>query len=537
MGIITTQEREYLLRKMKSKLDDYDYYWTTPALLSIIDTWAANNESLIKAFKKHPNYLEGKFMIAFDVDYDREINKKESYNFSQWLRYNVMIPMKENLPEEIKEKLENEIEEYENSKSEWLALQHNEVLPNALFNFLGYLSDYAERTISEETAKMLDGVAPNAHIHAGMKTSRAVNKLCTYLGYNKAEEYNKRYAAYADSLSPLKIKRHTILSINPLDYLTMSIGNSWTSCHSIETSGRERGCYSSGTISYMLDGTSMVFYTIDASYNGDEYFEEPKIVRQMFFYGEEKLIQSRLYPQSNDHNARESYDAYRAIVQKIMSEIFEFPNLWTLKRGFEAAGGYICSQGTHYRDYNSFDNCTLSRIQGSENGNYITVGHAPICIECGYEHDTSDNINCCRENGDGYYCTDCGEWVNADDVCWVGDDPYCNYCVHWCDCCESYVTGDVTYIEGEYRYVCEDCLDEYYVYCDECDNYVDREDARYIDEENVTVCSYCEEHYYATCQECGETYHIDHLTFEDGCYYCDTCYEELKENEDEEEVC
>ena len=104
------QEREYLLKKMKSKLDDYDYYWTTPALLSIIDTWAANNESLIKAFKKHPNYLEGKFMIAFDVDYDREINKEESYNFSRWLHYNVMAMMVENLPEEIKEKMKSEQE-------------------------------------------------------------------------------------------------------------------------------------------------------------------------------------------------------------------------------------------------------------------------------------------------------------------------------------------------------------------------------------------------------------------------------------------
>ena len=158
---------------------------------------------------------------------------------------------------------------------------------------------------------------------------------------------------------------HTILSVNPLDYLTMSFGNSWASCHTIDKQNKRempnsyQGMYSSGTISYMLDSPSMVFYTVDASYDGNDFWHEPKINRQMYHWGEDKLIQGRLYPQDND-GCSTGYTAFRAIVQKIMSEIFDFPNFWTVSKGTSEAGRYIDSEGTHYRDYNNFSNCTSS---------------------------------------------------------------------------------------------------------------------------------------------------------------------------------
>ena len=164
--------------------------------------------------------------------------------------------------------------------------------------------------------------------------------------------------------------------MNPLDYLTMSFGNSWASCHTIDKTNKRRmpnsyeGMYSSGTVSYMLDKPSMVFYTVDAAYEGKDFWHEPKINRQMFHWAEDKLVQGRLYPQDNDGNGG-AYTPYREIVQKIMSEIFEFPNLWTVSKGTDAASKYVVSEGTHYRDYESYSNCTLSRPKGSENEEYF----------------------------------------------------------------------------------------------------------------------------------------------------------------------
>ena len=74
MAIITMEERNYLLESMGGLLVEYDYKYTEDALSEIIDEWSHQKAGLIDAFKKHPNYMEGKFMIAFDADYERSIN-------------------------------------------------------------------------------------------------------------------------------------------------------------------------------------------------------------------------------------------------------------------------------------------------------------------------------------------------------------------------------------------------------------------------------------------------------------------------------
>ena len=525
--MITSEEKKYLLAQMKEVLEDNEYNYSIYALEKIIDTWANNKADLIEKFKSHPNYLEGKFMIAFDADFDREIDKDQSWKFSQWL-LRVYDEVKDNFPEAVVEGIEKSFEEYK--KNSWFILVDNPYkFPGFLNDFISYLRNYANRTLDEGIAESLDKVVPDAHIHANEKTSRAVNKICTYLGYDKHPDYNKEFAKYADSLSPLKIKRHTVLSINPIDYLLMSNGNSWSSCHGIDDNG---GCYSSGTISYMLDESSMVFYTVDASYNGNEYFLEQKINRQMYHWGEEKLVQGRLYPQSCDCGSKDSYDAYRAIVQKIMSELYEFPNRWKVSRGIGNVTQYTSSYGTHYRDYCHFDNCTLSRVRDSKNEYNIRIGHNPICIDCGSEHRCTENINHC-ENGT-YICECCGHRINEYDVRWVGDYPYCEDCVTYCDECGEYEINDrVRYVESTDRYVCDACLEYNYVCCDECGEYVPCCDTYYVESEDRYVCDYCRENEFERCHGCGQLVRNADIEMYDSDWYCPDCIERIRENEEE----
>lgn len=518
--MLTTSERNYLLNSMQELLVEYDYEYTTSALGDIIDEWARQKAGLIEAFKKHPNYLEGKFMIAFDADYERTINRTASREFSNWLRYDVMSKMKDSLPREMSENLDP-----------W------EVLPLGVYNFFYYLDNYAERTVSESTAKYLNDCVPSLHVHVGQKTSRVVNKLCQYLGYDKADGYNREFAKYADSLSPMIIKRHTVLSINPLDYLTMSFGNSWASCHTIDKENKRRmpnnysGCYSSGTVSYMLDSTSMVLYTVDASYDGDEYWTQPKINRQMFHYGEDKLVQARLYPQDNDCDDK-AYVPYRNIVQQIMSIIFEFPNLWVLKKDNYPATKCVYSRGTHYRDYEHYRNCNVSYIKGSENENRMYVGADPICVECGDRHSECENINCCKT---GHRCAACGEWIDDEDEIWVGDECYCEGCVSYCNRCGEYHRGENTYIPSEDRYVCEDCLRMWYSYCDSCGEYEHENNMVWIECEDRYVCEDCVHRYYTRCEDCGEYFPNDDVReYDDYLVFCNDCYNERVEQDKED---
>ena len=509
---ITTQEREYLLESMHKLLDKYNYSYDDYALNIIIDTWAEEKAPLIEGFQKHPNYIDGKFCIAFDADYDRGIDIQAVRNFKSWLCA-IIDPMCDGLPDIVKER-----------KKDY------ECLPSKLFDVLtaGLISSVLTvRTIDQEAADMINEALPEAHAHAGQKTSRVINRICTFLGYNKHPGWNREFAKYADALSPLTIKRHTVLSINPMDYFTMSFGNSWSSCHTIDKGNQYGygGCHSSGTISYMLDPSSMVFYTVDKSYDGTDYWTQPKIRRQMFHYGEEKLVQGRLYPQDNDYNS-EGYTPFRNIVQAIMALILDMPNLWTLKKGSDAASAYVMSVGTHYKDYRSIDNCTLSRFKGSINENSFTIGADPICIECGEEHYEDGTINCCTS---GYYvCADCGHRMDEDDVRWIDGEAYCDDCVHWCDCCEQYTRDDTRYVHSSDSYVCSDCLDYYYYYCDDCGQYYYRDDIRWVESVDKYVCDDCLEDKYSYCDDCEEYYPKDRITYLDGVGrdVCDDCIKE-----------
>ena len=512
--IITETERNYLLNSMEKLLGEYDYDYNWYALDSIIDEWASQKETLIEAFKKHPNYIEGKFMIAFDTDYTREMDKMAVRKFSAYLNH-VILSMKDTIPESIEAR---RIEE------------GCGFLPNGLCLFFIHLNEYAERNLSIDLTKHLAEIIPEVPTHIGEKMSRVVNKICKYLGYDKHPDYNREYAKFADALSPLVIKRHTILSLNPLDYLTMSFGNSWASCHTIDKANRRgmpnnyQGQYSSGTMSYMLDPSSMVLYTVDASYDGNEYWTQPKINRQMFHWGENKLVQSRLYPQGND-GCDEVYKPYRELVQEIISTIFDFPNLWNTTKGAEAASRYIITEGTHYEDYENFDSCRLCVPKDNTNEFDFTVGASPICIECGERHNISENINCCTS--EAVYCADCGCRIDSeyDEYC-VDGCIYCRNCVSYCDHCEEYHRENDNYIESTEEYVCDYCRDNYYSYCDICHNYAPMDNVRYIEAEDICVCENCEEEV-AMCEHCEREFLVEHLeTTKDGITLCSECMEE-----------
>lgn len=511
--MITSEERELILSEMQNLLDEYNYSYTDCALNKIIDEWAQQKAPLIEAFKKHPNYVEGKFMIAFSSNIEREIDINASRVFSSYIT-DVGRELVDNLPKEINEQRK---------------MEGCYILPDKIYAILNNLSSIAARCISEETAREINEAYADVHAHTGEKTSRVINRLCTLLGYNKHPEYNKEFAKYADSLSPVVIKRHTVLSLNPLDYLTMSFGNSWASCHTIDKRNTRRmpnsyeGQYSSGTISYMLDGTSMVFYTISADYNGNDYWTQPKINRQMYHFGEDKLIQGRLYPQDNDYNSEDFYTQYRNTVQKLISEMYNFPNLWTVSKGISAASKYIHSEGTHYQDYEYYDNCTLSKRKDTSNENNITVGAEPICISCGCRHDVSENIDHCYTSLE---CENCGCDIDEDDAICIDGNYYCRDCCEYCECCEEYHLRELYYIDSEERYVCEDCLREYYIYCEDCEEYVNEEDATYIDCESRYVCDSCLKKNYFYCDECEEYYPDEQMHTHEDRQLCNDCYEE-----------
>ena len=496
--------KEKILRNLENLLDEYGYTYTDHALKKIVDEWYEQKMSIRNVLRNHPNWIEDEDMIVFDVSMSRGIDKKVIQNFRTWI-----------------------LNTFEIKCQNYNAIWRNDLFP-------------CEQFVTEEMLGLIKVDYPDFKGAVGQKTSRAMNKLFCMLGFDKHPDYNREFAKYADALNPLTITRHTIISINLIDYLTMSFGNSWASCHTIDKTNKRgmpnsySGCYSSGTLSYGLDPSSIVFYTVDADYNGNEFYFEPKINRQMFHFGEDKLVQGRLYPQSCDFGFGDSYTQFRNIMQGVFAQCLGVPNLWILKTGTGACyDAIIDGGGTNYKDYYHFDQCNVSILKNSENENRIEIGAEPICIECGYRHGTEQNINCCRSRT----CEHCGCAINEDDAHYVDGEYYCDDCVTWCECCDSYVLNDdATWIDSEDRYVCNDCLDEYYSYCDECGNYYNNDDGRYVDYTDSWVCGDCLDERYTQCEECGEYYPNYRIVTENFHDYCEDCLEEIRrENENEEE--
>ena len=89
MEILTKNEHDAILRNMENLLSEYNYIYSEDALNTIIDTWAEQKQDLLSAFKRHPNYVENEFCIAFSSDYERTLDSGESCRFSNWIQNSI----------------------------------------------------------------------------------------------------------------------------------------------------------------------------------------------------------------------------------------------------------------------------------------------------------------------------------------------------------------------------------------------------------------------------------------------------------------
>lgn len=522
---ISNEIYEGILREMEEVLEERDYDYNTDALRSILNTWLERKQNLLEMLSKHPNWDAERLMVKFDTDYCREINTDQTVCMYQMLINNTNA------------------NNYTCTDSKgW----HYSLGYDILYVMLSMNTYIPEDDASKVEA--LNSMHENFRFRVGMKSTKVMRKICETFGWDKItgteydihgnlvtfNKFERVYAKYCDALCPIKVTRHTCISLNPIDFLLMSHGNSWDSCHYIGDYSSDAGCYSSGTISYMLDEHSFIFYTVSSDFDGVEIETEPKIQRQVFGYNDSQLLQSRLYPQCNDYSAEVQYTDIRNIVQKVVADCCEKPNLWVKRKvGNNVKKGRYA---TVYDDWYHFSNlCSVSVLKEVAESEHIplVMGAQPMCIECGNYHTTDNNINCCYKE---YHCVCCGEELNEDDVRWVGDNPCCSDCATYCDECEHYdYESNVRWVERYDRYVCDDCLERYYRWCDECESYVLKEECTYVESVNGYICDDCLEEYFEKCAECGE-YHLKHemidvVDDETGeiKLYCVNCHEKAEE--------
>lgn len=402
-------DTDQLVNDMMAMFKRYGHSCTEHGVCVALNTYFTNKAPLIDLISGSKNYL-GNMRIAVQKEFDRQIGENEVYafinTFERTFHPNILLKSTDEDNKTFEhyfktgknsfsiDSLPSE-EDYADRLSKMRKFDYNRnYLAKSWQDYNAY-AEYMRQFRYQQRSTLMNDICyyNGPELKKGTKTSRAFNHVCTHYGIDKmypedvtvvrdgqattrtVYPYDKMFAQFADLVSDLKRKLYFVISLNPLDYFTMSVGINWKSCHHIETGSWKGGC-----MSYMLDKTSMITYVI-STLEGDIH-EAPKYYRQMYHYKNNLFVQNRLYPQGND-GATDLYEKFRGFVIEEFSSLLDVDEHWCAHQGTE---GFVYSEGVHYRDYGNNIKCGIfypkSRADDAQNQK-ITIGHEGICIKCG----------------------------------------------------------------------------------------------------------------------------------------------------------
>lgn len=285
-------------------------------------------------------------------------------------------------------------------------------------------------------------------IKTGSKLSKLIAKIV------QEDVVNVIYSKKIQEAKPLKV----FIGIRPTDFLSMSDGNSWSSCHSI----KGQGCYQTGGMSLANDP-----YTIIA-WAGDPLRKE---WRQTFYVdpSQKLIVSSRSYPTINE-SASEMVKAYlKKLVFTEPEEEIMIARNQNVPKYLETSRDALFYNDVLEGSYQG----TFALYAKSNVPEAIYLGGESYCPICGNELDDVENIYCCQRN---HYtsCDYCADGLSEDEVYWAEDGSYC-----------------------------ESCFYEEFFHCDDCGEATHHDD-RFHETEDDMLCRYCAEDHYQKCSISGK---------------------------------
>lgn len=499
VGFYTTKAEEIF------DMFEIDGSYATDGVRKNVQTWWDNKQNLLSIFRKHPLWNEENKAIIFTNDEIRKANYNKAYD--------MLIKLEEYVRDRVSLSANS--------------IQLTDCFLDAFYYHKdatiseGFINEFSNRA-SERSVEIPRSVKSNLRV--GVRISRFCNivfkNLTSHIGEKvdatklvdahedgdrSYKSYDKIFAKFADLLTDLTIKKITVMSINFNDFMTMSNGNSWSSCHFINSHGifhedaedSYRGLYKQGCLSYALDGVSFIFYTLPSTYEGTEYYKQPKLTRMCCQYKNGVIITGKCYPNNED----ELIDSYRQTIQKIISECVGFANLWTFSRKIDRISTFVKTayNAAHYEDYfHSHQRPTISI-------------HKPL------EIDDIDNMQ--FDIGHESYCLHCGRTLYADNHDWLQCEQHRRKRI--CSRCGRVIEDDENLFEVDGEVYCEDCV----FYCDYYGTHMSIERGmNTLETENGTI-TVCDDAmvYFKKCAKCGKWFRFRSMTCFNGEYYCGSC--------------
>lgn len=402
-------DTDKLVNDMMALLTKYGHRNTEHGVCTMLNEYFTNKKDLIELFQKSEHYM-GDMRIMIDIELERENSASDIWDFcnsfytnvgasklllkykdedgkkiNDYLRTGVKcITAKDLMKPEVIAKLKKAKDAQSKFAADGATIESH-ANENECYSTVLKFRKASAPTISKDLS---DSVAEKYKVREGMKTSRAFNRVCGFYGIDKLPKYNKLFAKYADMVSGLKRKLKFFISVNPIDYLTMSFGVNWASCHTIDKKNRRgmdnaySGMYCGGTVSYMLDSTSIITFVHD--HVPTDFANDGKIYRCMFHYGKDILVQGRIYPQGHDGQT-DLYKVFRNHMQDVLTPLLNLTDSTWRKKEDGCVSDNVQSYGVHYCDYTIFEDCNVSypRERSESRDNVIEIGHSGICANCG----------------------------------------------------------------------------------------------------------------------------------------------------------
>lgn len=332
---------------------------------------------------------------------------------------------------------------------------------------------------------------------SGMKVTKVVRKLIDEilekmpsLGYSESNielykrDMYRQYDQMCELMATSKKQVKYYLSASYADFMRMSMGNSWDSCHHLED-----GCHRAGCQSYALDGTTLIMYS--------ENEKRALISRKIVFAFDDKLSFGRTY--GDDSNFDVALETLcKSIADELGNGEFEHKENNDLcsscmRHMFEIN---MIEYGMHYPDHHHHD-ADIYTFEGlvtnSLIDNQLVIGHDTICMMCGDDDvndDSSRDLTCYSCNNE-FLCTECGSRHDIEHSNEVDGELYCNECVVYCTHCDEcfvYDSDELTVNQDDDR-ICQSCYEDLYAVCDDCEDIILSDDANYI--EGGVYCHYC----------------------------------------------
>lgn len=279
-------------------------------------------------------------------------------------------------------------------------------------------------------------------LHKGAKPLKVLSKIATALNIENGFEHFR--IKHSQILNQKEISGTLVLSIHPLDYITMSDNNSgWSSC----MSWREKGCYRRGTVEMMNSPCVLVAYLKSNDYemllDGGYYWNNKKW-RTLCIFDEDYIASIKGYPYRNDELSSMVVKLLINLAKENLNldfseEVFNYEPCESLVIGSDRYT-FDFETNAMYNDFENNPHCfmALSKDLDSKR-NYLNYSGIENCMWCGETYDFYDYYECSDEPYEHLICGDC-------------------YGAERCTYCSRLTHDDLIEIDGEF--LCRDCYIE-----------------------------------------------------------------------------